>query len=91
MDCLGSIAVETGDKIKEIRGRGLWIGLEVNHDGPPAHEYCAALYKERILCKETRDYTIRFSPPLIITEKELRWALERIRKVFRELWLRHSS
>lgn len=68
--------------IKEIRVIGLWIGIEVNHDGPMAHEFCERLYKEKILCKETREYIIRMSPPLTITKKELDFALEKIRKVF---------
>lgn len=68
--------------IKEIRTRGLWVGIEVRHNGPTAHEFCEKLYKERILCKETREYTIRMSPPLTITIKELDFALQKIRKVF---------
>ena len=68
--------------IKEIRIIGLWIGVEVRHDGPTAHEFCQRLYKEGILCKETREYTIRMSPPIIITKKELDFALLKIQKVF---------
>ena len=81
MDRLKEIAATTG-KIKEIRGRGLWVGVEVNHDGPTAHQYCEAFWKEGILCKETREYTIRFSPPLIITKEELDYALRKIARVF---------
>lgn len=68
--------------IKEIRMVGLWVGIEVCHDGPTAHEFCKQLYKEMILCKETREYTIRMSPPLTITRKELDFALQKIQKVF---------
>ena len=68
--------------IKEIRVIGLWIGIEVRHVGPMAREFCYALYKQGILCKETREYTIRMSPPLTISRKELDFALEKIRKVF---------
>lgn len=68
--------------IKEIRMVGLWIGIEVHHNGPKAYEFCEGLYKEGILCKETREYTIRMSPPLTITRKELDFALLKIRKVF---------
>ncbi|MBI2635052.1 MAG: ornithine--oxo-acid transaminase [Parcubacteria group bacterium] len=68
--------------IKEIRALGLWIGIEVHHSGPTAHEFCKELYKEKILCKETREYTIRMSPPLTITRKELDFALSKIQKVF---------
>ena len=68
--------------IKELRIIGLWIGIEIHHDGRMAHEFCERLYKEGILCKETREYTIRMSPPLTISRKELDFALEKIRKVF---------
>ena len=78
---LKEIAVQS-PHIKEIRVIGLWIGIEVHHDGLMAHEFCERLYKEGILCKETREYTIRMSPPLTISRKELDFALEKIRKVF---------
>ncbi len=68
--------------IKEIRIVGLWIGIEVRRDSPAASEFCHALYKEGILCKETREYIIRMSPPLTISRKELDFALEKIQKVF---------
>lgn len=78
---LKAIAAES-PHIQEIRVRGLWIAIEVRHNGPDAHEFCRRLHKEGILCKETRDYTIRMSPPLVITDDELNWALRKIRKVF---------
>ncbi len=68
--------------IKEVRIIGLWIGIEVRDDGPIARKFCEQLYKEGILCKETREYTIRMSPPLTISRKELDFALTKIRKVF---------
>lgn len=68
--------------IKEVRAIGLWIGIEVYHDGPKAHEFCKELYEERMLCKETREYTIRISPPLTINRKEIDFALAKIKKVF---------
>lgn len=67
--------------IKEIRGRGLFIGVELTE---PARTYCEALKEEGLLCKETHENVIRFAPPLVITEEELEWAIERIRKVFEE-------
>ena len=78
---LKEIAVESL-YIKEIRVRGLWIAIEVWHSGPDAHEFCQRLHRAGILCKETRDYTIRMSPPLIITRHELDFAVEKIREVF---------
>ena len=64
--------------IKEVRGRGLFIGVELNE---PARPFCEALKAEGLLCKETHDTVIRFAPPLVITKKELDWAIERIQKV----------
>jgi ornithine--oxo-acid transaminase len=64
--------------IREIRGRGLWIGVEL--DGP-ARPYCEALKEKGLLCKETHENVIRFAPPLVITKDELDWAFDRIRAV----------
>ncbi|PDM39688.1 MULTISPECIES: ornithine--oxo-acid transaminase [unclassified Geobacillus] len=64
--------------IKEIRGRGLFIGVELH---VPARPYCEALKEQGLLCKETHETVIRFAPPLIITKEELDWAIERIVKV----------
>jgi ornithine--oxo-acid transaminase len=64
--------------IKEVRGRGMWIGIELNGLARP---YCEALMEEGILCKETHDRVIRIAPPLIITREEIDWAMERIAKV----------
>ncbi|MFJ7935768.1 ornithine--oxo-acid transaminase [Sporosarcina sp. NPDC096371] len=65
--------------IKEVRGRGLFIGVELSEAARP---YCEAFKELGLLCKETHDTVIRFAPPLIITKEELDWALERIKKVF---------
>ena len=64
--------------LKEVRGRGLWIGIELNSKARP---YCEALKQEGILCKETHDHVIRIAPPLVITKAEIDWAFERIKKV----------
>jgi len=64
--------------IREVRGRGMWIGIELNSKARP---YCEALKEEGILCKETHDRVIRIAPPLIITREEIDWAFERIAKV----------
>ena len=65
-------------ELKEVRGRGLWIGIELQGKARP---YCEALKEEGILCKETHDHVIRIAPPPIITREEIDWAFERIRKV----------
>jgi len=64
--------------IKEVRGRGLFIGVELTESARP---YCEQLKEEGLLCKETHDTVIRFAPPLIITKEELDWAINKIRKV----------
>ena len=64
--------------LKEVRGLGLWIGIELNRKARP---YCEALKEEGILCKETHDHVIRIAPPLTITREEIDWAFERIEKV----------
>lgn len=66
--------------IKEVRGRGLLVGMELTE---PARPYCERLKELGLLCKETHDTVIRFAPPLIITQKELDWSIERIVKVFK--------
>lgn len=66
------------DAIKEVRGKGLWIGIELHTKARP---YCEALKDEGILCKETHDHVIRIAPPLVTTREELDWAFERIAKV----------
>lgn len=67
--------------VKEVRGKGLWIGVELHPEAGGARRFCEALEKEGLLCKETHVNTIRFAPPLVITKEELDWALERIAKV----------
>jgi len=64
--------------VKEIRGKGLWIGIELRS---PARPYCEALKQEGVLCKETHERVIRIAPPLTISREEVDWAFDRIRKV----------
>jgi ornithine--oxo-acid transaminase len=64
--------------IKEIRGRGLWIGIELHGAARP---YCERLKTEGMLCKETHDHVIRLAPPLVITRQEIDWAVATLRKV----------
>ena len=65
--------------IKEVRGRGLFIGMELTVSARP---YCEQLKELGVLCKETHENVIRFAPPLIITQEDLDWCIERIVKVF---------
>jgi ornithine--oxo-acid transaminase len=65
--------------IKEVRGRGLLIGIELM---VPARSYCERLKDLGLLCKETHDYVIRLAPPLIISQEDLAWAVAQFRKAF---------
>ena len=67
--------------IKEIRGRGLLIGVEIKKSSGTARPYCERLMDLGILAKETHHQVIRFAPPLVITREEIDWAVERIAKV----------
>jgi len=71
--------------IKAVRGRGLLIGIELHPGAGGARRFCEELMKEGLLCKETHDNVIRLAPPLIIREKDLNWALKRIKTVFNRL------
>jgi ornithine--oxo-acid transaminase len=72
-------------KIKEIRGRGLLVGIELQPEAGGARRYCEELMKEGLLCKETHESVIRLAPPLIIRDKDINWALKRIKTVFKRL------
>jgi ornithine--oxo-acid transaminase len=68
--------------IKEIRGKGLFIGVELVREARGARRFCEELMKKGLLCKETHENTVRFAPPLVIKKEEIDWALERIEPVF---------
>jgi ornithine--oxo-acid transaminase len=65
--------------IREIRGRGLFIGIELK---VPARPYCERLMELGLLCKETHEHVIRLAPPLVIRQEEIDWAYERLKRVF---------
>ena len=67
--------------IKEVRGRGLFIGVELFPEAGGARRFCEALMKKGLLCKETHENVIRFAPPLVITKEDLDWAFEKIQTV----------
>jgi ornithine--oxo-acid transaminase len=64
--------------IREVRGLGLWIGVELDR---PARPYCEAFMRQGVLCKETHERVIRIAPPLVITREEIDWAFDRLREV----------
>jgi ornithine--oxo-acid transaminase len=72
-------------RIREIRGRGLWIGMELVPEAGGARRFCEALARKGLLCKETHVHTIRFAPPLVITRDEIDWAFARVAEVVNEL------
>ncbi len=67
--------------IKEVRGRGLFIGVELEPAAGGARRFCEALQEHGLLCKETHQHVIRFAPPLIVTKEEIDWALQQIEAV----------
>jgi ornithine--oxo-acid transaminase len=67
--------------IKEVRGKGLFIGVELYPEAKGARRFCERLMKDGILCKETHDNVIRFAPPLVIKKEEIDWAFAKIEKV----------
>ena len=64
--------------IREVRGRGLWVGIELT---VPARPYCEALRDRGVLCKDTHEHVVRLAPPLVIAEDDLAWAIEQISHV----------
>ena len=78
MACLKEI---NSKHIKEVRGKGLMIGVELYPEAGGARKFCEALMSKGILCKETHQNVIRLTPPLIIQKSTIDWALDRIREV----------
>ena len=66
-------------RIKAVRGRGLMVAIELRE---PARPFCEALKQRGMLCKETHDFVIRLSPPLVVSQGDLAWAVEQLRAVF---------
>ncbi|MFT4843662.1 MAG: ornithine--oxo-acid transaminase [Planctomycetota bacterium] len=83
---LGAYALErlrklSSPHIKDVRGLGLWIGIELHAETGGARPFCEALRDMGMLCKETHDYVIRFAPPLMISREDLDWALTQLEAV----------
>jgi ornithine--oxo-acid transaminase len=78
---LGRLRRIESPHIKEVRGRGLLIGVELHPEAGGARRFCEALMAQGLLSKETHDNVIRFAPPLIITREDIDWAMERIEQV----------
>lgn len=72
------------NKVSEIRGKGLFIGIELHKSVGLARPYCEALMEKGMLCKETHDYVIRLSPPLIVEKADIDWMVEQIAEVLKD-------
>jgi ornithine--oxo-acid transaminase len=68
--------------VKDVRGRGLWVGVEVDANVVSARTICDALLQNGVLSKDTHGTVLRFAPPLTITRDEIDWGMERIERVF---------
>lgn len=79
---LGAYALERLKKlegtghVKEARGKGLWIGIELNESSGGARRFCEVMQHRGVLCKETHVHVIRLAPPLVINREQLDWALD---------------
>ena len=71
--------------LKAVRGRGLWVGAEIDPKIASAREACERLLEKGVLSKETHQTVVRLAPPLVITPEELDWALDRFAEVLHEL------
>jgi ornithine--oxo-acid transaminase len=70
--------------VREVRGRGLFIGMEMRPGAVTARSVCESLMSRGLLSKETHDTVVRFAPPLIITENQIDWAIEQVADVLDE-------
>ena len=67
--------------VKEVRGRGMWFGIDLHPEAGGARKFTEALMEKGMLCKETHTHTIRLAPPLIITKEDLDWAIKTLYEV----------
>jgi ornithine--oxo-acid transaminase len=77
-ELIGRLQKEAPASVTEIRGRGLWVGIELTQDAAPAREVCERLLDMGILAKDTRETTVRLAPPLCVSREDLGWATERV-------------
>lgn len=70
--------------IRDVRGRGLMLAVELHPEAGRARRYCEALQAKGILAKDTHEHTIRIAPPLVITSDQVDWALERFATTLRQ-------
>jgi ornithine--oxo-acid transaminase len=71
--------------VKEVRGRGLLVGVEVTPEADGARRFCEALAERGVLCKETHGTVIRFAPPLVVTGEQIDWLADQVEAVFAQI------
>lgn len=69
--------------IQELRCIGLWVGIQLKPEAGPARQYCYALKDRGMLCKDTHVHTLRLAPPLVITQKQIDWAVQQLAEVLK--------
>jgi ornithine--oxo-acid transaminase len=79
------------DCVTEVRGSGLWIGMDIDPDIISARKVCEKLQDRGLLCKETHETVVRFAPPLTIQKDQIDWALEQVREVLTEVASENKS
>jgi len=75
---LDALRTEAPASVTELRGRGLWFGIEINEAAAPARAVCERLLELGVLAKDTQETTVRLAPPLVVSREDLTWSLERI-------------
>ena len=78
---MGRLAELRSPYVREVRGKGLFVGIELHPEAGGARRFCEALQERGLLCKETHKHVIRLAPPLVITQEEIDWALEQLEAV----------
>jgi ornithine--oxo-acid transaminase len=81
---LGWLRAIRSPRVREVRGRGLWAGVEVAEETGGARRFVDALLSRGVLCKDTHGRTLRFAPPLTISREDLDWGLERVEAALTE-------
>jgi ornithine--oxo-acid transaminase len=85
---LGRLCAMRSPAVKDVRGLGLWAGVDIDPNVASAREVCERLLAKGVLSKETHETVVRLAPPLVIAREDLDWALDRFEEVLRELALR---
>ena len=80
---MGKLRDLNSPHVKEIRGKGLLVGIELKREAGGARKFCEALMAKGLLCKETHDHVIRLAPPLVITKEEIDWAVQHVKDVLK--------